>query len=204
MIMKFKKHIKDLMIGYKKLELRILSRRRIIKIVIGASLTKYSGWVPTEMNFLNLLKEEDWKFAFRKNSISAILAEHVWEHLTQEEGLLAVKRCHDYLMPGGHLRIAVPDGFHPEKAYIEYVRPGGHGAGADDHKVLYNFISLSKQLEEVGFEVRLLEWFDGNGQFHYQEWNPNDGMVVRSSRFDERNADGKLNYTSLIIDGIKK
>ena len=56
--------------------------------------------------------------------------------------------CYEFLRPGGRLRIAVPDGFHPEPGYIEYVRPGGTGIGADDHKVLYNYQSLRKLLEK--------------------------------------------------------
>jgi predicted SAM-dependent methyltransferase len=58
-------------------------------------------------------------------------------------------------------------------------------------------------LEQAGFELRFLEWFDEHGSFHYSEWAPEDGMIHRSSRFDERNLNGALNYTSLIIDAIK-
>ena len=51
---------------------------------------------------------------FNEGSIDAILAEHVWEHLAEEEGLAAAKCCYRYLRPGGYLRVAVPDGFHPD------------------------------------------------------------------------------------------
>lgn len=37
------------------------------------------------------------------------LAEHVWEHMTYEEGCQAAKNCYDYLADGGYLRVAVPD-----------------------------------------------------------------------------------------------
>jgi predicted SAM-dependent methyltransferase len=101
------------------------------------------------------------------------------------------------------LRIAVPDGFHPDPDYIEYVRPGGTGAGADDHKVLYNYKLLSEQLRRAGFEVTLLEYWDENGDFHFRPWSSRDGYISRSRDHDERNQNGTLAYTSLIVDAIK-
>jgi len=45
--------------------------------------------------------------------LDAILAEHVWEHLTKEEALIAALTCYRYIKNGGYLRVAVPDGPHP-------------------------------------------------------------------------------------------
>jgi predicted SAM-dependent methyltransferase len=196
--------LRKLKSAFKKAELRWLSKRPVIKLVVGASKIKYPGWILTEIDFLNILRDEDWAYSFKTNSIDAILAEHVWEHLTRAEGLTGAKNCFKYLKPGGYLRIAVPDGNHPDKNYIDYVKPGGTGAGADDHKELYTFNTLKKMLEEAGFQVKPLEWFDDKGEFHFESWDPEDGMITRSSRFDERNARGELKYTSLIIDACKK
>jgi len=41
--------------------------------------------------------------------VSRIKAEHVFEHLTLEEAVLAAYNCFHYLQPGGLLRIAIPD-----------------------------------------------------------------------------------------------
>lgn len=41
--------------------------------------------------------------------VDAFLAEHVWEHLSLEDAHRAARNCHDYLHPGGRLRLAVPD-----------------------------------------------------------------------------------------------
>jgi predicted SAM-dependent methyltransferase len=57
-------------------------------------------------------------------------------------------------------------------------------------------------MQEAGFQVELLEYWDEQGVFHFQEWSSNDGHVIRSKRYDIRNKE-KLTYTSLIIDGIK-
>lgn len=176
---------------------------RPLKLVIGAGGIYEPGWIPTEIGQLNLLQPEDWRAVLKRNSIDAILAEHVWEHLTEADGLRAARQCHEYLRPGGYLRVAVPDGFHPSPEYIDYVRPGGHGAGADDHHVLYDFRTFSRLFENAGFRVELLEYFDEEGKFHFVDWDPNQGKIHRSRRFDERNEGGTLNYTSLILDAHK-
>jgi len=174
-----------------------------LRIVIGSSGIYDKGWIGTDIEYLNLLKPHDWKRFFLPNSIDAILAEHVWEHLTTDEGFAAAQQCFTYLKPGGYLRVAVPDGFHPNPNYIQYVKVGGCGAGAHDHKVLYDCTSLTALFEKAGFRVKLLEYFDRDGNFHFVEWDPNDGTIRRSKRFDPRNHGEELNYTSLILDAYK-
>lgn len=174
-----------------------------LKVVVGSSEVFEPGWIPSEWHFLNLLKEEQWLNYFKENSLSNVLAEHVWEHLTPEDGKVGVRTCYRFLKKGGRLRIAVPDGFHPNPSYIEHVKPGGIGPGADDHKILYTYKSMSAILEQAGYKVELVEYFDENGTFHQNSWNKEDGFIHRSLKNDRRNTDGKPNYTSLIVDGIK-
>lgn len=58
-----------------------------LKVVIGAGeYNKGEDWIHTQEEDLSFLKEEDWNKRFSHGSISAILSEHVWEHLTYEEG----------------------------------------------------------------------------------------------------------------------
>jgi predicted SAM-dependent methyltransferase len=173
------------------------------RIVVGAGGIAMRGWILTDREQLDVLLERDWMRYFVEGSIDAILAEHVWEHLTAEQAIDAAQRCFRYLRPGGRLRIAVPDGLHPDPQYIEAVRPGGSGPGANDHKVLYTLRTLCAVFEEAGFETRALEHFDAGGNFHAAGWNATDGTVRRSSRFDQRNEEGRLRYTSIIIDAIK-
>lgn len=182
--------------------LRRLGRRADRRIVVGSSGVAQPGWLATEIDFLDLLDPADWR-EIAEDSLDAILAEHVWEHLREEDAAVAAARCFRHLRPGGYLRLAVPDGCHPDPGYRRAVEPGGTGLGADDHKVLYTYETLSKLLAAAGFEVELLEYFDENGAFHYREWDPRDGLIHRSKRFDERNSDGSLRYTSIVVDARK-
>lgn len=202
------------------------------RVVIGAWSRFDEGWIPTQRDFLDLTKPEDWQRFFQPNSVEAMLAEHVWEHLTPAEGLAAARTCYRYLKPSGYLRVAVPDGLHPDPDYIETVKAGasepesGESSGAQsstaeldgnaaNHKALYTHRSLKELFEAAGFRVTLYEYFDEAGQFHSEEWNRELGTIWRSKRFDPRNKNGKLtsvypgtlgdylSYSSIILDAVK-
>lgn len=177
-----------------------------IKIIIGASSQSYPGWIQTQMNELDLLQKKDWEQSFPDRRIQAILSEHVWEHLTYEEGVQAARICHEYLTSGGYIRCAVPDGYFPNEEYLNIVKIGGPGPQdhpAASHKILHNYKTITKMFEEAGFQVVLLEYCDEDGEFHYHDWNPEDGFIYRSKRFDHRNQNGSLGFVSLIVDVIK-
>lgn len=184
--------------------LKKLSKVHPLRLVIGASGVCDVGWIDTDIEILNLLELKDWEKYFDKNSIAAILSEHVWEHLSLDEGLVAACLCFEYIKPGGYLRVAVPDGFHLNKEYIDHVKPGGTGDGSDDHKVLYNNITLTALFQKAGFSVELLEYFDSKNVFHATDWSIAEGKIHRSQRYDDRNVNGELNYTSLILDAHKE
>jgi len=183
--------------------LRALRSAEPLKVIIGAATTRAQGWVSTNRDTLDLLKPQDWKQILNDKPIHAVLAEHVWEHLTEAEGVDAAKTCYQFLKSGGYVRAAVPDGFFPDQNYIEYVKPGGHGAGSDDHKVLYTYESFSNVFKKAGFQVTLLEYFDEKGVFHETTWNREQGMISRSKKFDARNKSGVIQYSSIIIDAVK-
>lgn len=174
------------------------------KFSIGSANTDIGkDWFSTDIDVLNIIKEKDWANLLWFIRLDNIVAEHVWEHLNESDTSAANRNCFKFLKKYGIMRIAVPDGFHPDNNYIDYVKPGGHGAGADDHKILYNYKSMSKKLEESGFKVELLEYWDENGKFHFTEWSDDGGRISRSKRYDDRNVNGELKYTSLIVDAIK-
>lgn len=170
------------------------------RIVIGASGVFENGWIPTDADQLNLLSAPSWERFIAPESVDAMLAEHVWEHLTFEEGRIAAQTCHRYLKRGGYIRVAVPDGLFPDQAYRDYVGPGG-AAGGDDpaagHKVLYTYRELAEVFASAGFVTSLLEYHDEHGSLHYQDWDPAQGMIHRSKRFDSRGA------VSIVMDARK-
>jgi predicted SAM-dependent methyltransferase len=184
--------------------LSYIIRNKKIKFNIGsAGINPDETWVATDIDELDITKQSDWRKHLFFLRLDNIFAEHVWEHLTELETELANRNCYRFLRKNGTLRLAVPDGYNPDKNYIEYVRPGGNGAGADDHKILYNYKIMTQRLEEVGFKVNLLEYWDEFGKFHFVEWSDEGGRVERSRRYDSRNINDVLGYTSLIIDAVK-
>jgi len=55
----------------------------------------------------------------------------------------------------------------------------------------------------AGFEVKLLEYCDEQGNFHFHDWDGNDGVIFRSKKYDPRNQGESLVFPSLIVDAIK-
>lgn len=178
-----------------------------IKVVIGAGeYMNNPGWIHPQEEELNLLNEDMWESRFVKNSITAILAEHVWEHLSYEEGLKAAKMCLSYLKPSGYIRCAVPDGYFLEKSYQKIIQVGGPGPkdhAAASHKIVHNYKTLTKMFEIAGYQVQLLEYCDEEGLFHQNHWDGEDGVIFRSKKYDPRNRGEKLIFPSLIIDALK-
>ncbi|MFC6802483.1 class I SAM-dependent methyltransferase [Deinococcus caeni] len=88
-----------------------------LRVMIGAGEQRWDGWTPTQQAELDLLEPASFAAFFGDRRADAFLCEHVWEHLTVEEGERAARLVYTYLKPGGRLRVAVPDGHHPDPAY---------------------------------------------------------------------------------------
>jgi len=181
---------------------------QMAKVIIGAGNTAYDGWITTQENELNILDAGSFSRMFEKGSVDAFLAEHVWEHVTEEEGVLAARNCFEYLKPGGYIRCAVPDANFRNEWYQNYVQVGGPEPrdgthSAFSHKIVYDYSTIVSVFERAGFVVELLEFCDENGDFHYKYWNEDDGRIGRSFRFDTRNSMDELGMVSIIIDAKK-
>jgi predicted SAM-dependent methyltransferase len=173
---------------------------RPLKIIVGAGNDAYPGWIATDIYVLNICSPESWSLRFERNSIDAILSEHVLEHLSPEENRIALSSAFVHLKSGGRFRIAVPDGNRKDSVYRTDVAPP-----ADGHKMLFELKSLSALLEEAGFIVEPLEYFDEDGEFHALAWSSEDGHIRRSVRYDRQInfRRGDLFFTSLIVDAVK-
>lgn len=196
-----------------------------IKIVVGSGGQKMEGWLATDIDQLNIVEDSAWRRLFSPGNIDRVLAEHVLEHLSLQEFDAALRNIYKYLKPGGIFRLAVPDAFHPSKYYYNLVKPGGWETPFE-HKLFFDHELVSRIAGDVGFEVRLLEYFDENGIFHSTDYKNEDGVIQRCARhnvgLDTSNSevmanfyssipehlrqqflDNKLTYTSLIVDLVK-
>lgn len=180
-----------------------------MKIIVGAALTYQEGWYSTNEQWFDITRTENWVRVFkRKALLTNVLAEHVFEHLTEEETRRALKLISAHMMPGGRIRIAVPDGYSPDPVYIKHVGIAGIGPDAEDHKQLLNSNTLTGFLEEAGFVVEVLEGYLKSGELVQKPIDPAGGRVHRS-RGNKENMAGKIGWefadanTSLIVDGVK-
>jgi predicted SAM-dependent methyltransferase len=171
-----------------------------VRVVLGAGHTSFPGWFHTDKELLDVTSPADWSALFEPNSIDLLLSEHMLEHLTEDEARVAVAECYRYLKPGGLFRVAVPDGYRRDPAYVREASPPNDG-----HKVLYNIDTLSALLQSAGFTTTPLEYFDEQEQFQTRPWSIEDGAIQRSARFDTQRdfKRGDFFYTSLIVDARK-
>ncbi len=177
-----------------------------MKVILGAGNTSQEGWLSTDRDTLDVLDEYSFSRMFPPESVDAFLAEHLWEHLTYDEGREAAKRVYRYLKKGGHIRVAVPDRNFRNDWYQNMCKPGGPGPvdhPAFTHKVFYDSTALVEVFTSAGFTCQLLEYCDESGQFHFHYYDLSGGKIGRSLRFDTRNQDGKLGMVSLIMDAVK-
>lgn len=177
-----------------------------LKIIVGAGGKTLGGFISTEQSSMDITRLDHFRPYAAKGPIRVILMEHVLEHLTYDQGLLAVHNCRESLQDGGAVLVAVPDGMHRSREYLEWVKPGGTGPGSEDHKILYDYQSLSLLLIRAGFsEVTLFEWWDDQGVFHYRPYDEEKfGRIDRSYRHDHRNKpENPYAYTSLIVMGVR-
>jgi predicted SAM-dependent methyltransferase len=199
------KHLKKIILPFYRLWYDAKWRRYLrhtdqIRIVIGSAQIGLPGWFETDILILDVTNEQQFQRFFTRRKIQRVMAEHVLEHLTTAQIEQMLRNFRQYCTADVNIRIAVPDGFHGDPAYIENVRPGGSGNGADDHKHLFTYHSLSEIFGRYGFKAHPLEYWDEQGQFHSSYRNDDKGTIRRSLLNDARNADGKPHYTSLIID----
>ena len=177
-----------------------ISITKPLRVILGAGPTDFPGWLQTDKEILDVTSPNDWRALFVPASIDSVLCEHLLEHLSEQEARVAVAECYRYLKPGGLFRVAVPDGYRRDPAYVAEASPPNEG-----HQFLYNVDTLSALLESAGFTTTPLEYFDAQEQFHALPWDEKDGLIQRCARFDTQQSfqRGDLFYTSVIIDARK-
>ncbi len=179
-----------------------------LRIIVGAAETWQEGWYATNEDWLDITSARDWHAVFKgKRIITHVLAEHVFEHLSYEECRVALGHIRGHMKAGGRIRVAVPDGYHPDGNYLSHVGIGGIGDDAADHKQLLTVDTLSALMLEAGFRPHHVEGYDSHGSLIRNEYSADDGFVHRSranAAPGDGNAWGFVDAdTSLIVDGFK-
>ncbi|GAB5561494.1 MAG: hypothetical protein SynsKO_31410 [Synoicihabitans sp.] len=172
-----------------------------LKLIVGAGGDQEAGWLASDLPLLDITSTKNWTQLFNLGTLNCITSEHVWEHLPFPDGArAAAQNCYRFLQKGGNLRVAVPDGNHPDDQYREWVRPGGNGPGADDHQTLYTIESIKHLFEGAGFKVHGLEYWTQTGDFIKNPIPSGKGEIARCHDRESLRNDRPFLYTSLIID----
>lgn len=183
---------------------RAVTREDPIKLILGAAETWQEGWYSTNEQWLDIARADHWAAVFGgRRIISHAVAEHVFEHLTEDQTRAALALIAAHMVPGGRLRIAVPDGHYPDPDYIRRVGINGIGDDAADHKQLLTVDSLSAMMRGAGFATTHVEGFEADGRLVTNRWDPADGWIRRSRQNPADTAwEHEGDSTSLIVDGV--
>lgn len=167
-------------------ELKVLNRP--LMVYVGSSSVRQPGFISLEYQEFDVTKAEDYDKWFCKESVDVFFSEHTFEHIPQELHVVAFRLMHQFLKPGGIMRMAIPSyfdevavpNFKPSALDIEY----GHVAFVTTR-------SAVETLKDAGFrEVTVLEQLVYTAEGRFLVTNPYDscaGRVRRSVRHDERN-----------------
>ena len=170
-----------------------------INLVIGASDTKYLGWISTNIEELNMINEKDYQYYFSKKNIDRILLEHVVEHIEYDDFIQFLTIVKKYMRAGGNIRIAVPDAYHASQYYRELTKVNGAGPGADDHKFFYSIDDFEIIAKQLGFGINKLEYFDYRGNFHQLDYDFKNGYISRCAKnYKGGFSNSKAEYNKMI------
>ena len=143
-----------------------------MKLHLGCGKVILPGYVNIDEIYRPGVDEVDnikYLRSYKGNSIEEIYACHVLEHFGRWEYKEVLKRWHELLIPGGTLKLSVPD----FNAIVEYhttfdgdmknilgLLYGGQDHENNYHKMIWNFHTLYNVLkEEIGFqEIHAYDW----------------------------------------------
>jgi predicted SAM-dependent methyltransferase len=153
---------------------------RPLKLNLGCGEVSFPGWVNVDLEDrrkANLVWNLTDRFPVFDECCSLIYSEHVMEHFSVQDGLTILRECRRLLVPGGMLRVAMPnlencvesyvkDSWRPDFQRWEELREVKTRCEALNvsmrwwgHLWLYDREELRRRLREVGFnQIRDAEW----------------------------------------------
>lgn len=177
------------------------------RVVLGSGGDEFEGWLSTDIKDIDIVDEASWRRLFLPASIDRLLAEHVFEHLSLSELQQAFRHIRTFLKPGGRLRLAVPDAFHPSRYYYNLTKPGGWETPFE-HKIFLDHEILTRIGTEADLKVELLEYFDGDGVFRAVPYDEADGVIRRCAHnnlgLDTANPEVMVNFYASIPEHLRQ
>jgi predicted SAM-dependent methyltransferase len=172
-----------------------------IKINMGCYIRNFGkDWVHIDAGdypHLDYKMDVSGKMPFEDNTVSLIYSSHVIEYFDREKIIDVLAEWRRILMPSGTIRLAVPDFEAMSKLYVEGKFPlknflgplyGKMKMGEETiyHKTVYDFESLKKLLESLGFiNVRRYDWrktehaeFDDHSQAYLPHMDKEHGTLI--------------------------
>jgi predicted SAM-dependent methyltransferase len=150
-----------------------LTRSDIRKLHLGCGPKEIPGWFHVDaLEFPHVGHRgpvEDLSF-IADGSVELIYASHVLEHFGRRTYMQALTEWRRVLVPGGVLRLAVPDFAAAARLYVEGGLPrgiedvrglvsGGQRDAYDFHGMIFDEADLTRALIEAGFaHVRRWDW----------------------------------------------
>lgn len=168
-----------------------------MKLHIGCGKRYILGFIHVDVRkfpHVDYVTSADKLDMFKDNSADLIYTCHVLEHFRRDQTENVLKEWYRVLKPGGILRIAVPDF---EKLVEVYLKTKdlqlilGPLVGRQDypentHYIVFDYSSLSKLLEKVGFKnIRRYDWrqtthkdYDDYSQAYIPHMDKEGGILI--------------------------
>lgn len=148
------------------------------RLHVGCGANRFPGWLNADISpTADIVVFMERSLPFKQDFLERIYSEHVLEHVPYETGVFFLSEAHRTLMPGGCIRIAVPDledivdSYHtgdwkrldwvnwPEYSFIktraEMINIAFRWWG---HRHLYDREELKRALAEAGFsQIRFVD-----------------------------------------------
>lgn len=129
------------------------------KVHIGHGGHLIDGWENYERGEVDIMEHLPWE----DSSVDRIMLEHVLEHVPHPHGFCFLREAHRVLVPGGILRVIVPDvvqiSRNATEEYIAFIKRTTHRTPVDaiigcwGHWAAYTDDMLEVFLKEAGFSV---------------------------------------------------
>lgn len=148
---------------------RRLQAKTPLRLHLGSGINRLPGWVNVDLlvpgRALDLYWDLRRPLPFKDESVDAIFAEHLLEHLPFQVGVALLRECRRLLKPAAIVRVGVPDLDRYIASYlgrddiIERVRPGrptkalalGEPFFLYGHRCMYDFETMQRALLDAGF-----------------------------------------------------